>query len=46
MAKTKLSNAELDVVKEKYFTIIKNALNELGEDCELATSYGKKNTCP
>lgn len=42
MAKTKLSNAELDVVKEKYFTIIKNALNELGEDCDLATSYGKK----
>lgn len=40
--KTKLSNAELDVVKEKYFTIIKNALNEIGEDCELATSYGKK----
>lgn len=42
MAKTKLSNAELDIVKEKYFTIIKNALNELGEDCDLATSYGKK----
>lgn len=40
--KTKLSNAELDIVKEKYFTIIKNALNELGEDCDLATSYGKK----
>ena len=40
--KTKLSNAELDIVKERYFTIIKNALNELGEDCDLATSYGKK----
>lgn len=40
--KTKLTNAELDVVKEKYLTIIKNALNELGEDCDLATSYGKK----
>jgi len=42
MPKTKLTNAELDVVKERYLTIIKNALNELGEDCDLATSYGKK----
>ncbi len=41
MAKTKLSNAELDIVKEKYLAIIKTALENEGEDIDFATSYGK-----
>lgn len=43
--KTKLSNAELDVVKEKMLNLIIEALNNNGEDCGLATSYGKKTLC-
>ena len=41
MAKTKLSNADRDILKEKLFEIIKTALNESGEDVDFATSYGK-----
>ena len=41
MPKTKLSNAELDTVKERLFEIIKSALAESGEDIDFATSYGK-----
>lgn len=41
MAKTKLSNAELDIIKERYFEIIKQALADNGEDIDFATSYGK-----
>ena len=41
MAKTKLTNAEKDLLKEKFFVIMRDALNATGEDCELATSFGK-----
>lgn len=39
--KTKLSNPEMDALKERLFIIMRDALNAAGEDCELATSFGK-----
>lgn len=43
--KTKLTNAELDIVKERYLAIIKEALNASGEDCDLATAYHTNTLC-